>query len=121
LQNVFAENFLEVTGLAETVADEVRTKEAGAREIIAAAKTEGARMIVAARTAGEQAVKEARQKSHRYFRDKVREAEAEAEETAAKIVGEGRVFTDKFYGDTKPRVAEVAEWLVKEVVSAYGD
>jgi V/A-type H+-transporting ATPase subunit G/H len=110
-----------VAGLAETVADEVRTKETEARDVIAAAKTEGARMIVAARTAGEQAVKEARQKSHRYFRDEVRAAEAEAEKSAAKIVREGRAGAEKFYDETKPRVAEVAEWLVKEVVSAYGD
>jgi V/A-type H+-transporting ATPase subunit G/H len=113
--------FLEVARLAETIADEVRAKEAAAREVIAAAKTEGARMLVAARTAGEQAVKEARQKSHRYFRDEVRAAEAEAEKTAGKIVEEGRARTKKFYDDTKPRVAEVAEWLVKEVVSVYGD
>ncbi|MDR3165922.1 MAG: hypothetical protein LBU13_10145 [Synergistaceae bacterium] len=107
--------------MAETAADEVRAKEAKAREIIAAAKTEGARMLVAARTAGEQAVKEARQKSHRYFRDEVRAAETEAEASAAKIVGEGRESTKKFYSEKKPRVSEVAEWFVKEVVSAYGD
>ena len=34
---------------------------------------------------------------------------------------EGRARAGKFYDETKPRVAEVAEWLVKEVVSAYGD
>lgn len=107
--------------MAETIADEVRAKEAEAREVIAAAKTEGARMIVVARAAGEQAVKEARQKSHRYFRDEVRAAEAEAEQAAAKIVADGRERTEKFYDETKPRVAEVAEWLVKEVVSVYGD
>jgi vacuolar-type H+-ATPase subunit H len=112
---------LEVAGLAETVADEVRAKEAEAREVIAAAKTEGARMVVAARTAGEQAIKEARQKSHRYFRDEVRAAEAEAEASAAKTVGEGRESSERFYDETKPRVAEVAGWLVKELVSAYGD
>ncbi|MDR0764466.1 MAG: hypothetical protein LBE65_02610 [Synergistaceae bacterium] len=107
--------------MAETIADEVRAKEAKAREIIAAAKTEGARLIVTARTAGEQAVKEARQKSHRYFRDEARKAEAEAGNAAAKIVDGGRADAKKFYDKTKSRVAEVSEWLVKEVVSAYGD
>jgi V/A-type H+-transporting ATPase subunit G/H len=78
-------------------------------------------MLAAARTAGEQAVKEARQKSHRYFRDEVRAAEIEAEASAEKIVGEGREAAKKFYDETKPRMAEAAEWLVKEVVSTYGD
>ena len=51
----------------------------------------------------------------------MRAAEAEAEASAAKTVGEGRESAERFYDETKPRVAEVAGWLVKEVVSAYGD
>ena len=107
--------------LSETLADEVRTREASAREIVAQAKTEGARLVASARTTGEQAIKEARQKSHRYFRDEVRRAEGEAEASAVKIVDTGREETERFYSDKKPRVAEVADWLAKEVMSAYGN
>jgi len=107
--------------LAETVADEVRAREAGAREIIASAKNEGARLVASARTAGEQAIKEARQKSHRYFRDEVRRAEAEAEAEAVKTVDAGKEETVRFYDGKKPRAAEVADWLVKEVMSTYGN
>jgi vacuolar-type H+-ATPase subunit H len=107
--------------LAETIADEIRAKETMAREIISSARTEGARLAAVARTAGEQAVKEAKQRSHRYFRDRVKEAEAEAEAVAVKTVEAGNVETAGFYESKKPRVAVVADWLVKEVMSTYGN
>ncbi|MDR1137942.1 MAG: hypothetical protein LBK91_06425 [Synergistaceae bacterium] len=107
--------------MAGTVADEIRVKEAEAREIIANAKAESARLVASARTAGEQTVKEARQKSHRYFRDEVRRAESAAEESAVKIVEEGRAEAGRFYDGKKVQVATVASWLVKKVMSAYGD
>ena len=107
--------------MSETVADEVRAREDSAREITAQAKAEGARLIASARTAGEQAIKEARQKSHRYFRDEVRRVEGEAEGSAVKIVDAGREETERFYSEKKSRTDEVADWLVKEVMSAYGN
>jgi V/A-type H+-transporting ATPase subunit G/H len=111
----------EVAGLAGTIADEVRVKEAAARDIVASAKSEGAHLLASARAAGEQAVKEARQKSHRYFREQVKSAEGEAEAEAKAAVENGRADAERFYAETKPRTFEVAEWLVKEVMSAYGD
>ncbi|MDR3279249.1 MAG: hypothetical protein LBT23_01945 [Synergistaceae bacterium] len=107
--------------MAETMADEIRAKEAAAREIIVSAKSEGARLLASARTSGEQSIKEARQKSHRYFRDQVKSAESEAEVAAVKIVETGRAETERFYGEKKSRTSEVADWLVKEVMSTYGD
>ncbi|MDR2780541.1 MAG: hypothetical protein LBB28_05395 [Synergistaceae bacterium] len=107
--------------MAETVADEIRAKEAEARDIIANAKAEGARSIASARTSGEQAVKEARQKSHRYFREEVRRAENEAEAAAVRIVEDGRAEADSFYNGKKKRAADAADWLVKKVMTAYGD
>jgi V/A-type H+-transporting ATPase subunit G/H len=103
------------------MADEIRAKEAAAGEIIATAKAEGARMIASARTAGEQAVKEAKQKSHRSFRDQVKDAEREAEALAVKTVEAGREETERFYAGKKPKTAEVADWLLKEVMSTYGN
>ena len=107
--------------LSETLAEEVRAREASAREITAQAKTEGARLVASARTTGEQAIKEARQKSHRYFRDEVRRAEGEAEASAVKIVDAGREETERFYSEKKSRTVAVADWFVKEVMSAYGN
>jgi V/A-type H+-transporting ATPase subunit G/H len=103
------------------MADEIRTKEAGAREIVARAKTEAARIVAAARTNAEQSVKEARQKSHRYFRDQVKAAEAEAEAGAVKSVEAGRRETEEFYEGNKFKVSSAAEWLTKEVMSTYGN
>jgi vacuolar-type H+-ATPase subunit H len=103
------------------MADEIRIKEADAREIVTRAKTEAARIVAAARTEAEQSVKEARQKSHRYFRDQVKAAEAEAEAEAVKTVEAGRGETERFYEGNKPKVSNVAEWLIKEVMSTYGN
>jgi vacuolar-type H+-ATPase subunit H len=103
------------------MADEIRTKEAGAREIVVQAKSEAARIVAGARTAAEQSVKEARQKSHRYFRDQVKAAEAEAEAKAASAVASGRDETEAFYNGNKSRTASVTDWLIKEVMSTYGN
>jgi vacuolar-type H+-ATPase subunit H len=103
------------------MADEIRTKEAAAKEIIVSAKAEGARILASARTSAEQATKEARQKSHRYFRDQVKEAEIEAEAEAVKTVDAGRAEAERFYSSKKPLTVGVADWLVKEVMSTYGD
>jgi vacuolar-type H+-ATPase subunit H len=103
------------------MADEIRAKEAEAKEHVASAKREAARMLSSARTAAELSIKEARQKSHRHFRDQVRQAEAEAEAKAAETLAEGRKAADEFYDSSKNKVAGAADWLVKEVMSAYGD
>ena len=107
--------------MAQSMADEIRAKEAEAREIAARAKAEAARIVAAARTNAEQSVKEARQKSHRYFRDQVKAAEAEAETVAVKSLETGRKETEEFYEGNKSKVSGVAEWLIKEVMSTYGN
>jgi V/A-type H+-transporting ATPase subunit G/H len=103
------------------MADEIRAKESEAKEVIASARAEGARLQASARTAAEQAVKEAKQRSHRYFRDKVKEAEVLADTEARKTVEAGKEETERFYAGNKSRTAEVADWLVKEVMSTYGN
>jgi vacuolar-type H+-ATPase subunit H len=103
------------------MADEIRAKEAGAKDIVAKARGEAARVVAAARTAAEQSVKEARQRSHRNFRDQVKAAEAEAETTAIRTVDVGREESEEFYTGNKSRVSDVTDWLVKEVMSTYGD
>lgn len=107
--------------MAQNMADEIRAKEAGAKEIVAEAKAEATRSLAAARTAAEQSVKEAKQKSHRYFREQVKAAEAEADKTAVSTVEQGQRRAEEFYQGTKSKTAEVTNWLIKEVMSAYGN
>jgi V/A-type H+-transporting ATPase subunit G/H len=103
------------------MADEIREKEADAKEFIASAKRDAAKILASARTAAELSIKEARQKSHRNFREQVKQAEAEAEAKAVETVASGRRAADEFYNGSKNKVAEAADWLVKEVMSTYGD
>jgi vacuolar-type H+-ATPase subunit H len=103
------------------MADEIRAKEIGAKDIISSAKSDAARTLASARTAAEQSVKEARQKSHRSFRDQVRQAESEAEAKAVEAVEKGGKEADGFYASNKSKTADVTDWLVKEVMSAYGN
>ncbi len=110
-----------VARLAQNMADEIRTREAEAKNIVAEAKSEAARVLATARTAAEQSIKEAKQKSHRSFRDQVIKAEQEAEATAEKTVESGRKETEQFYADNKSRTTEVIDWLTKEVMSSYGN
>jgi vacuolar-type H+-ATPase subunit H len=103
------------------MADEIRAKEAEAKEFIASAKREAAKILASARTAAELSIKDARQKSHRNFREQVRKAEAEAEAKAVETVAKGQKAADEFYNSSKNKVGAAADWLVKEVMSTYGD
>lgn len=107
--------------MAQNMADEIRAKEASAKEIVAEARAEGARLLAAARTEAEQSLKEAKQRSHRYFRDQVKAAEAEADAVAVKTVETGKRESEEFYRNNKSRTANVADWLTKEVMSTYGN
>ena len=46
---------------------------------------------------------------------------AETEESTVKKVEEGRRAAEVFYDGKKGQVIPVSDWLVKEVMSAYGD
>ena len=107
--------------MAQSMADEIREKESAAKEIVVSAKAEAGRILASARTAAERSVKEARQRSHRRFREQVKEAEAEAETRAAAVVEQGRKSSEEFYVNGKSKIEDAADWLVKEVMSAYGD
>ena len=107
--------------MAESMASEIRAKEAEAKEFIASAKLEAAKILATARTSVELSVKEARQKSHRDFREQVRQAEAEAEAKAVEIAERGRTSAAEFYSSSKHKVASAADWLVNEVMSGYGN
>ena len=47
-------------------------------------------------------------------------ADAEAEEKAAEILLKGEAEAKKFYESRQKSAEQVADWLVKEVMSAYG-
>ena len=66
------------------VADEIRSAEEKAREILKEARAEAARVIAEAKAEAERKVKETKQQSHREFVQQHREIEAEAETKAKK-------------------------------------
>lgn len=107
--------------MAQNMANEIRIKESAAKTTIAEAKAEAARLVAAARTAAEQAVKDAKQRSHRSFREQVLKAEGEAEAEAVKTVENGRNDAEQYYAGNKSKTAEVIDWLTKEVMSSYGN
>ncbi|GHV52202.1 hypothetical protein FACS1894216_07920 [Synergistales bacterium] len=107
--------------MAQSMADDIRDKEAGAKKIVASAREEAARIQAAARAVAEQSVKDAKQKAHRSFRDQTKQAEAEAANKAVETVNKGRGAADGFYASGKSKVSGIADWLVKEVMTAYGN
>jgi len=107
--------------LALNMADEIRSKETEAKAAVADAKSEASQIIASARTAAEQAMKEAKQKSHRYFREQVKIAEGEADTEAVKTVEAGRREADAFYKSNRSKTEKVTDWLIKEVMSSYGN
>ncbi len=102
------------------MADDIRAKEAEGKEIVANAKQEAARITASARTAAEQSIKEAKQKSHRTFREQVKETEASAEQNAVKVVETGKGEADAFYRSKQADTAKVTDWLTKEVMATNG-
>ena len=106
--------------MAENLAQAIREHEAMARKILADAKAEAARKIAAAQAEAEQAIKTAKQQCHRQWRELVANAEKEAEEKAAGILLKGEAEAKKFYESRQKSAEQVADWLVKEVMSAYG-
>ena len=106
--------------LAENLAQEIRDQEALAKSIVSNAKSEAAKMVAAAQADAEQSVKSTKQQCHRQWRERVAAAEQEAEAKARKITANGEAEAKVFYEKKKNETDEVANWLVREVLSAYG-
>lgn len=106
--------------LTENLAQEIREQESLAKAIIAEAKAESAKMIASAQAEAEQSIKDTRQQCHRQWRESVANAEKEAEVEAAGILQKGRKDSQEYYEKKKASAAEVADWLVKEVMTTYG-
>jgi len=106
--------------LAENLAQEIREQEALAKETIANAKVEAAKIVASAQAGAEQMIKNTRQQCHRQWRESVANAEKEAEAKACDILKTGQVDADLFYEQKKGSVIEVANWLVREVMATYG-
>ncbi|EHL65647.1 hypothetical protein [Cloacibacillus evryensis] len=106
--------------MAENLAQEIRDQEALAKSIVSNAKSEAAKMVAAAQADAEQSVKSTKQQCHRQWRERVAAAEQEAEAKARKITANGEAEAKVFYEKKKNETDEVANWLVREVMSAYG-
>ena len=77
-------------------------------------------MIAAAQSEAEQSVKSTKQQCHRQWRERVAEAEKEAEAKALEITKKGEQDAKAFYEGKKKDTDEVADWLVREVMASYG-
>ncbi|MDO5116111.1 MAG: cell envelope biogenesis protein TolA [Synergistaceae bacterium] len=106
--------------MAENLAQEIRDQEALAKSIVANAKAEAAKMLAAAQTEAEQSVKSTKQQCHRQWRERVAAADQEAEARAGEITAKGEADAKLFYEKKKNETKEVADWLVREVMAAYG-
>ena len=106
--------------MAENLAQEIRDQEALAKSIVSNAKSEAAKMVAAAQADAEQSVKSTKQQCHRQWRERVAAAEQGAEAKARKITANGEAEAKVFYEKKKNETDEVANWLVREVMSAYG-
>ena len=109
-----------VSLLAENLAQEIRDQEDIAKNMISEAKAEAARLVASARAEAEQSVKSTRQRCHRPWRERVAAAEKEAEAKAAEMTAKGEADAKAFYESKKNETAKVADWLVSEVMAAYG-
>ena len=106
--------------MAENLAQEIRDQEALAKSIVSNAKSEAAKMVAAAQADAEQSVKSTKQQCHRQWRERVAAVEQEAAAKARKITANGEAEAKVFYEKKKNETDEVANWLVREVMSAYG-
>lgn len=106
--------------LTANLAEEIRAREAEAKEIISNARAEAAKMTAVARTEAEQSVKATKQQCHREWRERVAAAEKEAEAKALVLTDKGKADAKAFYEDNKKKAANIAEWLASEVMAAYG-
>ena len=107
--------------MTQNMADEIRNCELAAQKIISDAKKEASRILAAARTSAEQTIKDTKRQSHRYYREQVKIAEAEADLAAAKTMETGRKEAREYYDDNKSKTIYVADWLVGEVINSYGN
>lgn len=106
--------------LAENLAQEIRDQEAIAKSIVSNAKAEAAKILAAATADAEQSVKSTKQQCHRQWRERVAAAEKEAEAKAQEITAKGEADAKSFYEKKKNETDGVANWLVREVMAAYG-
>ena len=109
-----------MTSLADNLAQEIREQEALAKNVVADAKAEAAKMIAAAQSEAEQSVKSTKQRCHRQWRERVAAAEKEAEAKALEITKKGEDEANSFYESKKKDTDETADWLVREVMASYG-
>ena len=106
--------------MTENLAQEIREQESLAKAVISAAKAEAAKIVATAQAEAEQLIKDTKQQCHRQWRESVANAEKDAELKAREILEKGQKEAQECYEDRKASAAEVADWLVKEVMTTYG-
>lgn len=106
--------------MTENLAHKIREQESLAKSIIAEAKAEASKIIASAQAEAEQSIKDAKQQCHRQWRESVANTEKDAEIKAGEILKKGQKEAQEYYENKKASAPEVADWLVKEVMTTYG-
>lgn len=106
--------------MSTNLTDEIRSVEAAAAKKVADAKSEALDLVNGARNAAALRVKESKQAQFREYRQRISQVEAEAAETSAKTVEQGKAEAKQFVEAHSEAVKKTAQWLAEEVVSRYG-
>ncbi|NCC61709.1 MAG: cell envelope biogenesis protein TolA [Verrucomicrobiae bacterium] len=107
--------------MSSNVADEIRSAEEEARQILSTAKAEAAKVLAEARATAEKTIQEAKQHSHRKMIEEVQRLEADAELKATEMIDKGKQNARAFVESHQARVEAVSVWIGDEVVKRYGD
>ena len=106
--------------MSTNLTDEIRSVEAAAAQKVADAKAEAQDLVIRTRNSAALRVKEAKQAHFREYRSRLAQVEAEAAETAAQAVEQGKTEARQFVESHEDAVKKTAQWLAEEVVSQYG-
>lgn len=106
--------------MATNVADEIRTAEEKARDILKDARSEAATILSGAKADAERRIKETKQQCHKSFVKQLREIEGEAEAKATDTVQSGKEESEAFLKQAQPNVDGVSRWIAEEVMTRYG-
>ena len=106
--------------MSTNLTDEIRSVEAAAAQKVADAKAEAQDLVIRTRNSAALRVKEAKQAHFREYRSRLAQVEAEAAETAAQAVEQGKTEARQFVESHEDAVKKTAQRLAEEVVSQYG-
>ena len=105
----------------KNMVEKIKEAEALAQNTIVEAKKSAATLIEEARIKASNQVKETRQNCFNDLRGKIQEIEKVADSQVQSSIAEATKGKDLFVASGQNAVADVADWLTKEVIRSYGN